>query len=124
MKLPTNTPVDKLALQAYLQQAFPAFEVVPRQSFLVVKKSGWVGANVVVKKNKVLVVGNFGSMGLQMVFMLCVVLLGFLIPIVLYLIFVFSKQRALEKEVGAVVQQYIAGGVQQPAAPASFAPAM
>ncbi|MGH1344553.1 MAG: hypothetical protein ACRBN8_23540 [Nannocystales bacterium] len=124
MKLPTQAPVDKLALQAYLQQAFPAFEVVPRQSFLVVKKSGWVGANVVVKKNKVIVVGNFGSMGLQMLFILAVVLLGFLIPIVLYLIFVFGKQRALEKEVGAVVQQYIVGGAQQAAAPAGYAPAM
>ena len=124
MKLPTHTPVDKLALQAYLQQAFPDFEVFPRQSFLVVKKSGWVGANVVVKTNKVLVAGNFGSMGIQIVFILCVVLLGFLIPIVLYLIFVFSKQRALEKEVGAVVQHYIAGGSQQPAAPAGHAPTM
>ena len=124
MKLPTHTPVDKLALQAYLQQAFPDFEVFPRQSFLVVKKSGWVGANVVVKTNKVLVAGNFGSMGIQIVFILCVVLLGFLIPIVLYLIFVFSKQRALEKEVGAVVQHYIAGGSQQPAAPAGYAPTM
>ena len=124
MKLPTHDPVDKHALQAYLQQAFPAFEVVPRQSFLVVKKSGWVGANVVVRQNKVLVVGNFGSMGLQMVFILCVVLLGFLIPLVLYFIFVFSKQRALEKEVGAVVQQYIVGGAQQPAAPVGYAPAV
>lgn len=124
MKLPTHTPVDKLALQAHLQQAFPAYEVAPRQSFLVVKKTGWVGANVVVKKNKVLVVGNFGSMGLQMLFMLSVVLLGFLVPIVLYLIFVFGKQRAFEKEVGAVVQQWIAGGAQQQAAPAGYAPAM
>lgn len=112
MKLPTHIPVEKNALQAYLQQAFPQYEVGPRQSFIVVKKSGWVGANVVVRKNKVLVVGNFGSMGLQIAFVLAVVLLGFLIPLVLYLIFVFGKQRAMEKEVGAVVQQFIAGAAQ------------
>ncbi len=124
MKLPTQFPVDKNALQAYLQQAFPNFEVGPRQSFLVVKKTGWVGANVVVRKNKVLVVGNFGSMALQMGFILAVVLLGFLIPILLYFIFVFSKQRAFEKEVGAAVQQFIVGGAQQPASPGAYVPAM
>ncbi len=122
MKLPTQTPVDKNALLAYLQQAFPQYQVGPRQSFLVVVKSGWVGANVVVRKNKVLVVGNFGSMGIQIAFVLAVVLLGFLLPILLYLIFVFGKQRALEKEVGAVVQQYIAGGAQVQQAAPGYAP--
>jgi hypothetical protein len=57
------------------------YQAGPRQSFLVVVKSGWVGANVVVRKNKVLVAGNFGSMGLQIAFVLAVVLLGFLIRI-------------------------------------------
>jgi hypothetical protein len=42
----------------------------------------------------------------------------------LYLIFVFGKQRAFEKEVGAVVQQYIFGGAPQTAVPAGYAPAM
>ncbi len=124
MKLPTPHPVDKNTLQAYLQQAFPTFEVGPRQSFLVVKKTGWVGANVVVRKDKVLVVGNFGSMGLQIAFVLGVVLLGFLVPLVLYLIFVFGKQRAFEKEVGAAVQQFLAVGGQQPVVPGAYAPAM
>ena len=122
MKLPTHIPVEKNALQAYLQQAFPQYQVGPRQSYLVVVKSGWVGANVVVRKNKVLVVGNFGSMGLQIAFVLAVVLLGFLIPLLLYLIFVLGKQRALEKEVGAVVQAYIAGAAQPQVAP-GYAPA-
>ncbi len=123
MKLPTHTQVDKNALQAYLQQAFPQYEVGPRQSFLVVAKSGWVGANVVVRKNKVLVVGNFGSMGLQIAFVLAVVLLGFLIPLVLYLVFVFGKQRAVEKEVGAVVQAFIAGAAQPQQMAPGYAPA-
>lgn len=122
MKLPTNQPVDKNALQAYLQQALPQYKVGPRQSFLIVEKSGWVGANVVVRKNKVLVVGTFGSMGIQIAFMLSVVLLGFLIPILLYLIFVFSKQRAVEKEVGAAVQQFISGAAA-PQMHQAYAPA-
>ena len=123
MKLPTNQPVDKNALQAYLQQALPQYQVGPRQSFIIVEKSGWVGANVVVRKNKVLVVGTFGSMGLQIGFTLAVVFLGFLIPLALYFIFVFSKQRAMEKEVGQVVGHYIAQGAAVQPMAAGYAPA-
>ena len=123
MKLPTNHPVDKNTLQAYLQQALPQYKVGPRQSFLIVEKGGWVGANVVVRKNKVLVVGTFGSMGIQIAFVLAVVLLGFLIPLVLYLIFVFGKQRAMEKEVGAAVQQFLSGAAAPQVYQQGYAPA-
>lgn len=112
MKIATPYPVEKQALIAYLQAAFPQCEVGPRMSYISVAKSAMVGTNVVIRKDKVIVVGNFGSMGGQIGFAVALVLLGFLIPLIIYLVAFRSKQTELEKQVGAVVQQY----VTQPAA--------
>lgn len=82
-----------------------------------------VGANVVVAKNKVNVVPNFPNMGLQMVFILCVVFLGILIPLIVYFVTVHGKQKAAAAEVGAAVEQIVAGnpmGMQQGYAPQAY----
>ncbi len=107
MKIPISQPIDNATLLPALQQALPQYKIYPRQSFLVVEKTGMVGANVVVRKNKIIVVASFPNMGLQIGFVLAVVFLGVLIPLVLYFIFVYSKQSAVEKEVGAVINQIL-----------------
>jgi hypothetical protein len=112
MKIPTSTQVDKNALIAHLTAALPDFRIFTRQSFIVAEKTGAVGANVVVRKDKVIVVGNFPNMGLQIAFVLAVVFLGVLIPLLLYFVLVYGKQKDAEKQVGAVVTQFVGGGGQ------------
>ncbi len=126
MKLPTPHPVDKHALMAFLQASFPQYEVGPRQSFLVVKQSDTVGANVVVRNNKIIVVGTFGSMGMQIGFTLGMLFLGILIPLVLYFALLRGKHKAMEQEVAAAVQNYLTIGATTPGPGmnAGYAPAM
>ena len=63
-------------------------------------------------KNKINVAGNFPNMGLQLFFVLCVVFLGILIPLVIYFVAVYGKQKAVEKEVVQAIQGIVSGAVQ------------
>ena len=110
MKIPTPQPVDPETLMGQLQQALPHYKFTKRsKKFFVAEKTAAVGANVVVAKNKVNVVPNFPNMGLQMVFILCVVFLGILIPLIVYFVTVHGKQKAAAAEVGAAVQAIVSG---------------
>lgn len=124
MKIPTPQPLDPETLMAQLQQALPHYKFTKRsKKFFVAEKTAAVGANVVVAKNKVNVVPNFPNMGLQMVFILCVVFLGILIPLIVYFVTVHGKQKAAAAEVGAAVEQIVAGnpmGMQQGYAPQAY----
>jgi len=117
MKIPTPQPLDPDTLMAQLQQALPEYKFTKRtKKFFVAEKTAAVGANVVVNNNKVAVVPNFPNMGLQMVFILCVVFLGILIPLIVYFVTVHGKQKAAAAEVGGVIEQIVAGhpvGMQQ-----------
>ena len=102
----TPGSVEYPAMQAKLQEAFPQYEFFMRgKQYLVCKKSGSIGANIVIRKKRLLVAGNFPSMGAQMVFILCILLLGVLIPFIIYLAAFQSKMKKLEKEVGAFLEK-------------------
>jgi hypothetical protein len=102
----TPNSVEYAEIEEKLKAKFPDYEYSMRgKQYLVCKKSGTIGANVVIRKNKVMVAGNFPSMGGQMLFILCVVLLGFLIPLIVYFAAFHSKMKALEKEIGAYLQE-------------------
>jgi hypothetical protein len=114
MKIATPGPMDPQQLMAQLQQMLPHYTYRMRtKTLMVVEKSSAIGANVLVAKNKINVVGNFPSMGLQLFFVLCVVFLGFLIPLVIYFVAVYGKQKAVENEVGAAIQAILSGAAQQ-----------
>ncbi|MEL6810552.1 MAG: hypothetical protein AAFP76_04400 [Bacteroidota bacterium] len=70
------------------------------KSTLVVKENKTTATLVMVTKNKILVVGNFPTMGMQIAFTLSVILLGFLIPLIIYFAVFHKKMKRLEKEVG------------------------
>ncbi len=70
-----------------------------------IAKSKLIGATVMVQKNKILVNGNFPSMMAMMGFMAIVVLLGFIIPLVIYLLVFHKKMKAVEKEVGEFIKK-------------------
>lgn len=71
----------------------------------IASKSSTIGANIILKKNRINIVGNFPTMGGRLLFALCIVLLGVLIPLVIYLSVFQSKFSKFEKELGAFVQQ-------------------
>lgn len=101
---PNSVTYDEL--QTKLAAKFPEYSFKMRgKQFLVATKSSTVGANIVIRKNKLNVVGNFPTVGGTMIFMLCVVLLGFLIPLIIYFAAFHTKMKALEKEIGAYLQE-------------------
>ena len=113
MKIPCTAPVTAEQLQQALSQSLPQYTYTMRtKSILVVAKSAGVGANVVVGKKAINVVGTFPNMGAMMAFAMCVVLLGFLLPLIVYMIAWYPRQKAVEKEVGATLQAILSGAYQ------------
>ncbi len=89
-----------------LKAKFPNLEYnLHGKHYLVCKKSGSIGTIVVIKKERMMISGNFPSKGGQMFFLFCVILLGFVIPIIIYLVAFRPKMKALEKEVGAYLKE-------------------
>ena len=87
-------------MKSKLEAKFPDYKFNVRQkNFLVAAKSGTIGTNILLRKNRLIVVGNFPTIGGSIIFALLVVLLGFLIPIIVYLVVFQSKMKKLEKEI-------------------------
>lgn len=88
-------------LKKKLSEKFPYYEFNTRsKNFLVAKKSSTIGTNILLKKDKIIVVGNFPTIAGTMIFMLTVILLGVLIPIIVYFSAFHSKMMKVEKEIG------------------------
>lgn len=93
-------------LKSKLSAKFPEYKFKDfNRLMFIAQKSGSVGANVVLKKERIVIAGNFPTMGGRILFALCLVLLGILIPLVIYLIVFHSKFTKFEKELGAYIQQ-------------------
>lgn len=93
-------------LKADVESQFPQYTFkVKSKNFLVARKNGSTGANILLKKSKLLVNGTFPTMGGMMLFMLCIILLGVLIPLIVYLIVFQKNQKTLETELGYYLQQ-------------------
>lgn len=124
MKIPISAPVTAEQLRQTLAQSLPQYQYMLRtKSILVVQKSAAVGANVVVGKKAITVVGTFPSMGAMMVWVMCLVLLGFLLPLIVFFIVWYSPQKAVEKEVAATLQAILSGAYQpQPIAAQGWQP--
>ena len=113
MKVPIQAPVTAEQLRQILAQYLPQYSYTLRtKNLLVVTKSAGVGANVVPGKKAINVVGTFPNMGVMLVFVLCVVGLGILLPLIVYFIGWYGRQKAVEKEVGATLQAALAGAYQ------------
>lgn len=93
-------------MKSKLEAKFPDYKFKVRQkNFLVAAKSGTVGTNILLRKNKLIVVGNFPSMGATMIFMLAVIFLGVVIPLIVYLAVFQSKMKKLEKEISGYLSE-------------------
>jgi hypothetical protein len=111
MKIQLTGPAPSLSdLQAELQKAFPQYGYTPRMNrMLLVSESTIAGTNVVPKKDKIVVVGNFGTVGMQMAWGLMVVGLGILLPLIIWLVAWKPKQDRLAKELTDHLKQAYSG---------------
>ena len=102
----TPNSVSYPELQEKLQNKFPEYKFKMRgKQFLIGSKSGTIGANILIRKNKIQVAGNFPTMGGTMIFVFSLLLLGFLIPLIVYFSAFHSKMKAFEKEIGSYLQE-------------------
>ncbi|HET6991544.1 MAG TPA: hypothetical protein VFJ43_09485 [Bacteroidia bacterium] len=105
MKVIIKQPVTMEQVKASIAQQFPNYQLSMRtSSILVVKKSGTAAALVMVRSGKIIINEGFPSMGGQMLFTLSILLLGILIPIIVYFAAFFPGQKAVRNEVGAFIQ--------------------
>tara|TARA_R110002074_G_scaffold209113_5_gene378053 strand:- start:2071 stop:2421 length:351 start_codon:yes stop_codon:yes gene_type:complete len=71
---------------------------------IVVAETKIIGCTVMIRKKSILVNGNFSTMKAQIIFTLLVVLLGFIIPILVYFFVFHKKMKVVEKEVTEVLK--------------------
>lgn len=101
-----NTPVSYPELQQKLESRFPNYTFKMRgKQMLIGSQSSTVGANILIRKNKIIVAGNFPTMGGTLLFALSLVLLGILIPLIVYFAAFHSNLKKFEKEIGGYLQE-------------------
>jgi len=88
-------------LKVALVNKFPDVELMERGSnFIVANRGMLVGCNIVLRRNKIVVVGNFPKQSQQMLFTFAVVMLGFIIPLIIYFVTYHQKFKKFETEIG------------------------
>lgn len=92
-------------LKAKLEKQFPDYSFTMRgKGVLIAKKSSSAGLNILIQRKRMIVNGSFPTMGGMILFALAMVLLGIIIPIIIYFIAFQPKMKALEQEVGGYLQ--------------------
>jgi len=94
-------------LQSKLETKFPQYPFSKRGHFSILKKTNTVGTKILINKNKLLVFGDFPTQKGTIIFIVLVVLLGFLIPLIVYLLAFHPKMKKFEKEIGGfLIEEY------------------
>jgi len=102
----TPNTIDYKELQEKLTAKFPEYIFgIRNKQFLVAKKSNTEGANIILRKKKLLVIGSFPTVNGTMLFGACIVLLGVLIPLIIYFAVFHKKLKAMESEIGSFLQK-------------------
>lgn len=106
-----NRNIDVEDLKKKLEERFSdQYKISNRgPKMLVVAKDNVIGTTILVRKKSLIINGNFSTMGAQMVFVLVLLLLGILIPLVIYFAVFHTKMKAVEKEVVSFVQDEYLG---------------
>ena len=105
MKVLIQNQVSIDQVRGKIAEHFPNYTISMRNSkIIVVKKSGTAAALVMVRNGKITINEGFPSMGGQPLFTFCILLLGFLIPLIVYYAAFFPAQKAVRNEIGAFVQ--------------------
>lgn len=106
MKFETNKQPTFDELQQIIANQFPNYKLkMQGKQFLIVKKSSTCGVNLLVRKNKMLVYGNFPTMGGRLLFTVTLLLLGIIIPLIIYYLTFHKKFKAMEEEIGSFLRE-------------------
>ncbi len=98
--------VDFESMKTKLENNFTDYTFKERsKKFLVASKSNTVGCNILMRKNKIIVVGNFPTMTGQIIYSLSLVLLGVLIPLIIYFAVFHKKMKRIENEIGEFIKE-------------------
>lgn len=100
-----SIPIDELKLD--LEEQFGDIYKIKKfsKNRITMAKGKITGAIVTLRKNEIIVVGNFPNPLFYGIFIFTMVLGGILIPFALYLIFFHKKMDQCGKEVGAFVRE-------------------
>jgi hypothetical protein len=102
----TPNSVQYPEVKEKLTARFPDYEFnMCGKNLLIAKKTSSQGANILIRKNKIIVAGNFPTMGGTMLFAVCLIFLGILIPIIIYFAVFHKKFKAIENEIGGYLQE-------------------
>jgi hypothetical protein len=98
--------IDIKELKAKLEAKFPNYKMASPYSYMLyAAKSKTIGCSVLIRKKSLIINGCFPSMKATLIFNLCFVLLGILIPLIIYFVSFHGKMKAVEKEVGEFIKQ-------------------
>lgn len=88
-----------------LQEALPECEVTQKSdSHILIKKTPAIGANIFLKKKKIIISSAFPTTSRQVYFVLSILILGVIIPLIFYMIVYHGKMKKLEKEAALNIQ--------------------
>jgi len=92
-------------LKAKLEERFPDYSFTMRgKGVLICKQSSTAGLNILIQRKRMIVNAGFPSLGGMILFAVTMILLGVLIPIIVFFIAFHPKMKALEQEVGGFLQ--------------------
>lgn len=116
MKVPIKRQFTLEELKGKIEQQFPHYQCSWRgKSILIVKKSGTAAAMVLVGREKATVNEGFPSMGGQLLFVFSMLLLGILIPLIVYYSAFFPGQKAVRNEIAEFIKREYGEPVVVPA---------
>ena len=98
-----NATELKSTLSNEFSNKFTVTATIP--TIIVIAKSKIIGTKVIVRKNSLYVVGGFPTPFFQFIFTLVFVLLGVVIPLLLYFIFLHKKMKFFEHEIVAFIKE-------------------
>lgn len=98
--------IDLEVLKTKLEDKFPDYKLSMRnKAILNVAKTSSIGCIVILQKKKIIINGNFPTMKSNIIFTVCMVMLGILIPIIVYFAVFHKKMKAVEKEIAEYIRQ-------------------
>lgn len=94
-------------LKNVLQDEFGMkYQVKTRQKgMLAVAKSKTISALIVVTKKKLIINGGFPSLASHIIFTLAFILLGIIVPLIIYYFVFHKKMKKIENEVGDFLKE-------------------
>ncbi len=104
IKSPNAINVDELYEK--LTKQFPDYDVsYIQKKVLLVKKSTTVGAMINLKKKNIKIFGDFGTVTARLIFTILILLLGVIIPLIVFLIVFMPKQNKFRDEIANFVKK-------------------